>query len=62
MQINSALYARRRLANVTFRVLSCGAAIFGMVWLSFILYALLKNPDVLARACEEVDRVLGPIG
>ncbi len=27
--------------------------------LSFALYALLKNPDVLARACEEVDRVLG---
>jgi cytochrome P450/NADPH-cytochrome P450 reductase len=27
--------------------------------LSFALYALLKNPGVLARACEEVDRVLG---
>ena len=27
--------------------------------LSFVLYALLKNPDVLARAYDEVDRVLG---
>ena len=27
--------------------------------LSFALYALLKNPDVLARAYDEVDRVLG---
>jgi cytochrome P450/NADPH-cytochrome P450 reductase len=28
--------------------------------LSFAIYALLNNPDVLARAYEEVDRVLGP--
>ena len=28
--------------------------------LSFTTYYLLKNPAVLARACEEVDRVLGP--
>jgi cytochrome P450 / NADPH-cytochrome P450 reductase len=27
--------------------------------LSFALYALLKNPEVLARGCDEVDRVLG---
>ena len=27
--------------------------------LSFALYALLKNPEVLARAYDEVDRVLG---
>src|SRR5437763_16397444 len=27
--------------------------------LSFALYALLKHPDVLARAYDEVDRVLG---
>ena len=27
--------------------------------LSFALYALLKNPKVLARAYDEVDRVLG---
>src|SRR5439155_17753727 len=28
--------------------------------LSFALHALLNHPDVLARAYEEVDRVLGP--
>lgn len=28
--------------------------------LSFATYALLNNPDVLAKAYEEVDRVLGP--
>jgi cytochrome P450/NADPH-cytochrome P450 reductase len=28
--------------------------------LSFALYALLKNPEALARGYEEVDRVLGP--
>lgn len=27
--------------------------------LSFAIYALLNNPEVLAKACEEVDRVLG---
>ncbi len=30
--------------------------------LSFALYFLLKNPDSLAKAYEEVDRVLGPRG
>jgi len=40
---NSTLYLRRRVANVVFIVLSLGAAIFGLVWLTFILYALLKN-------------------
>jgi phosphate transport system permease protein len=38
-----ALYFRRRLANAVFLVLSVGAAVFGLVWLGFILYALLKN-------------------
>ena len=28
--------------------------------LSYTLYALLKHPDVLKKAYEEVDRVLGP--
>jgi phosphate transport system permease protein len=40
---NSALYLRRRAANSVFVVLSLGAALFGLVWLAFILYALLKN-------------------
>ena len=38
-----ALYFRRRLANSAFIALSLGAALFGLVWLAFILYALLKN-------------------
>jgi phosphate transport system permease protein len=40
---NSTLYLRRRVANAIFIVLSLGAALFGLVWLTFILYALLKN-------------------
>ncbi|MFO1115446.1 MAG: cytochrome P450 [Beijerinckiaceae bacterium] len=28
--------------------------------LSYTLYALLKNPDVLQKACDEVDRIFGP--
>jgi phosphate transport system permease protein len=40
---NSALYARRRAANGIFRVLSLGAALFGLTWLAFILFALLKE-------------------
>ena len=40
---NTALYLRRRLANGLFVVLSLGAAVFGLVWLAFILYALLKE-------------------
>jgi phosphate transport system permease protein len=43
MIANRALYFRRRLANTAFIVLSLGAALFGLVWLGFILYALLKN-------------------
>src|SRR5690349_8304719 len=38
-----ALYFRRRLANAMFIALSLGAALFGLVWLAFILGALLKN-------------------
>jgi phosphate transport system permease protein len=40
---NSALYFRRRLANSVFRVLSLGAAIFGLIWLAFILGSLLVD-------------------
>src|ERR1700722_20001962 len=43
MIANRALYFRRRLANIVFISLSLGAALFGMVWLAFILGALLKE-------------------
>ena len=42
-QINRALYARRRMVNAVFLILSAGAAAFGLVWLAFILGALLKE-------------------
>ena len=41
MIANRALYARRRIANAIFIVLSIAAAIFGLIWLAFILGALL---------------------
>ncbi|MBV9549457.1 MAG: phosphate ABC transporter permease PstA [Alphaproteobacteria bacterium] len=37
------LYLRRRLANFAFILLSLAAALFGLIWLGFILYALVKN-------------------
>src|SRR5215469_8051195 len=40
---NSALYVRRRVANTVFITLSLGAALFGLIWLAFILGALLKE-------------------
>jgi len=40
---NSGLYFRRRVANSVFITLSLGAALFGLVWLGFILAALLKE-------------------
>jgi phosphate transport system permease protein len=43
MIANRALYFRRRLANSVFIALSLAAALFGLVWLGFILFALLKN-------------------
>ena len=43
MAINRTLYLRRRAANVVFVALSLGAALFGLIWLAFILGALLKN-------------------
>ena len=43
MIANSTLYARRRIANVMFIGLSLAAALFGLVWLAFILGALLKE-------------------
>ena len=41
MIANSALYFRRRLANRLFIGLSMSAALFGLVWLTFILGGLL---------------------
>ena len=49
MIANRALYLRRRLANAVFIVLSLGAALFGLVWLSFILGALLKKASPPCR-------------
>jgi len=43
MILNRTLYFRRRLANALFIGLSVGAALFGLVWLAFILGALLKD-------------------
>src|ERR1051326_321323 len=43
MIANRALYLRRRLANTIFIVLSMCAALFGLVWLTFILGGLLVD-------------------
>jgi phosphate transport system permease protein len=43
MIANRILYARRRATNALFIALSVGAAIFGLVWLAFILAALLTE-------------------
>jgi phosphate transport system permease protein len=43
MLANRALYFRRRLTNAVFIVLSVGAALFGLVWLTFILGGLLVD-------------------
>lgn len=43
MIISKGLYTRRRLANYTFIGLSIAAALFGLVWLAFILSALLAE-------------------
>src|SRR5262249_6473781 len=40
---NQGLIARRKLANQFFLVLSIGAAGFGLVWLTMILYSLFYN-------------------
>src|SRR6201992_465158 len=43
MTANRGFYLRRRFANMVFITLSLGAALFGLVWLAFILGALLKE-------------------
>jgi phosphate transport system permease protein len=61
MVLNQALYIRRRLANGIFRVLSLGAALFGLVWLGFILGALLKD-GVSAMSISLFTEVTPPPG
>ena len=43
MLASNTLYLRRRIANYVFITLSLAAALFGLIWLAFILGALLKN-------------------
>jgi len=43
MIISQSLYLRRRLTNGVFIALSVSAALFGLVWLAFILSALLSE-------------------
>lgn len=43
MIVSSGLYLRRRVANRVFIALSIAAALFGLVWLAFILSALLSE-------------------
>jgi phosphate transport system permease protein len=43
MIANRSLYLRRRITNSVFITLSVCAAIFGMIWLAFILGALLQE-------------------
>src|SRR5579863_4789798 len=43
MIVNQGLYIRRRVANTLFIALSLGAALFGILWLAFILGALLND-------------------
>ena len=43
MSVSRSLYLRRRFTNGVFLTLSVGAAIFGLVWLAFILAALLSE-------------------
>jgi phosphate transport system permease protein len=43
MIANPALYARRRVTNIVFIALSISAAVFGLVWLTFILGSLLSE-------------------
>jgi phosphate transport system permease protein len=43
MTMNRGLYLRRRIANSVFILLSVVAAVFGLIWLGFILGALLSE-------------------
>ena len=43
MIVSKGLYIRRRIANSVFITLSVAAALFGLIWLAFILSALLSE-------------------
>ena len=43
MIVSRGLYIRRRIANSVFITLSIAAAVFGLIWLAFILAALLSQ-------------------
>jgi phosphate transport system permease protein len=43
MPVPTALYARRRATNAILLTISCGAALFGLLWLVWILATLLIN-------------------
>jgi phosphate transport system permease protein len=43
MIVSRALYTRRYITNIVFIVLSIAAALFGLIWLGFILSALLAE-------------------
>ncbi len=55
MIANQALYVRRRFANGVFIFLSIAAAVFGLIWLAFILGSLLADglsglsPDLFTK-------------
>ena len=61
MVLNRALYLRRQFANGLFKALSWGAALFGLVWLAFILGALLKD-GVSAMSLSLFTEVTPPPG
>jgi phosphate transport system permease protein len=61
MVANRALYLRRRLANMAFIALSTGMALFGLVWLGFILGALLKE-GVSAQSLSLFTEITPPPG
>jgi len=60
----SAIYRRRRLVNQGMLVLSIAAAAFGLVWLGFILYALLSEglADFSTTIFTEITPVPGEHG
>jgi len=64
MVLNRALYLRRKITNAVFIALSIVAALFGLVWLGFILFALFKNgiSAMSARLFTEITPPPGSAG